>query len=381
MSGVIEEFDSRLGTAEKRDAVERLITVSRCQIVSWNYGQLHDINGRTLMNDAVNESSEQIVGDGTSYRTIRVVRDGAVDWLTLARPDRLNALNDCMVDELWDYFLRRQHDLQCRIVVLRGAGSAFCAGLDLKSRANPGERNRPVDGHDNRRASLSGLVMLMRACPQPIVALVHGPACGGGFVLALAADIRIAGESARMNVAFVKLGLSGCELGTSYFLPRMVGLSVARELMMTGRFIGAARALATGLVSDVVPDAELTEAADALLADLLRTSPDGLRKTKETIELTLHINDLQSVMKLEEHAQHLCMQGPDFTEAITAFSESVLRGSGASPDFGVKRTALVLPPCRGRTARGLVHTDDGHENTSARSGEPMSEALIIDAAL
>ncbi len=280
------------------------------------------------MNDATSDHTEPRLGDGSSYRTIQVVRQDSVDWLTLARPDRLNALNDRMVHELWDYFSRRQNDHDCRVIVLRGAGTAFCAGLDLKSRVDFGESDTPEDGYDSRRASLSGLVMLMRACPQPVVALVHGPACGGGFILALAADIRIAGESARMNVAFVKLGLSGCELGTSYFLPRMVGLSVARELMMTGRFIGAARALATGLVSEVVADTGLTEAADALIADLLRTSPEGLRKTKETMELTLRSDDLQSVMKLEEHTQMLCMRGPDFAEAVKAFSEK------RAPRFG-----------------------------------------------
>lgn len=255
------------------------------------------------------------------YRTISVEREGGVDWLTLDRPDRMNALNDRMVSELWDYFSRRQTDYACRVIVLRGAGTAFCAGLDLKSRADAGEEDAKPDAADSRRASLSGLVVLMRSCPQPIVALIQGPACGGGFILALAADIRIAGESARMNVAFIKLGLSGCELGTSYFLPRMVGLSVARELMMTGRFIGAQRALATGLVSEIAADADLKSVADVLIEDLLRTSPAGLRKTKETMEVTLRSDDLQAVMKLEEHTQMICLQGPDFAEAIAAFAE------------------------------------------------------------
>ena len=263
-----------------------------------------------------------------AYRAIRVDTDASVDWVTLDRPKRLNALNDRMVHELWDYFSRRQRDHDCRVIVLQGAGAAFCAGLDLKSRADAGETDKVVDATDDRRASLSGLVTLMRSCPQPVVALVHGAACGGGFILALAADIRIAGESARMNVAFVKLGLSGCELGTSYFLPRMVGLSVARELMMTGRFIGAARALATGLVSETTSDQGLRAAGEALVADLLRTSPAGLRKTKETMEMTLRSDDLQAVMKLEEHTQMLCLQGPDFAEAIAAF------GDKRSPQFG-----------------------------------------------
>lgn len=256
-----------------------------------------------------------------AYRTIRIDSEGAVDWLTLDRPDRLNALNDRMVGELFDYFTRRQKDHACRVIVLRGAGAGFCAGLDLKSRDDVDDAVATAMLADNRRASLAGLVMLMRSCPQPIVALVHGPACGGGLILALAADIRLAGESARMNVAFIKLGLSGCELGTSYFLPRMVGLSVARELMMTGRFIKAQRALATGLVSEVTADADLEAAARVLVKEMLMTAPAGLRMTKATIEQTLRSDDLQSVMKMEEHTQMLCFQGPDFAEAMAAFAE------------------------------------------------------------
>ena len=94
----------------------------------------------------------------------------------------------------------------------------------------------------------------MRRCPQPIISLVQGPACGGGFSFVLASDIRVAGESARMNAAFIRIGLSACDMGSSYFLPRLVGTSVASELMLTGRFINAERALATNLVSEVVPD-------------------------------------------------------------------------------------------------------------------------------
>ena len=106
---------------------------------------------------------------------------------------------------------------------------------------------------------------------------MHGPACGGGLALALAADVRVAGESVRMNAAFIRLGLSACDVGVSYFLPRLVGASVAAELLLTGNFIDAARAERTGLVSRVVPDAELDDAARAMADDMLRNSPLGLR--------------------------------------------------------------------------------------------------------
>ena len=255
------------------------------------------------------------------YQTIKIVAEGAVEWLCLDRPDRLNALNDQMVSELWDYFTAKQADLNCRVVIMHGAGSAFCAGLDLKASGDLGRADDSGRKTKDAGASLSKIVRLMRSCPQPIISLVHGPACGGGFIFALASDVRIAGRTASMNVAFVKLGLSGCELGTSYFLPRMVGLSVARELMMTGRFIGADRALATGLVSEVVADEELHVAGRAMAADMLLTAPSGLCRTKETLELTLQIDDLEAVMRLEEHTQKLCLQSPDFAEARAAFLE------------------------------------------------------------
>lgn len=251
-----------------------------------------------------------------SHGTLDVRREGAVDWLTLDRPQQLNAINDLMIAELWEYFAGLQQDHGRRIVVLRGAGRAFCAGLDLKAEALGEGALSDAGG-----STLRGVVGMMRSCPQPIIALVHGAACGGGMSFALAADIRIAGASAKMNVAYVKLGLTGCELGTSFHLPRTVGPSVAAELMMTGRFIHADRALATGLVSEVVPDACLEDAARALTADMLRTSPMGLRETKETLNLAMRLNDLDAVLRLEEHVQAECMQGPDFAEAISAFSE------------------------------------------------------------
>ena len=253
------------------------------------------------------------------YTTISVVQDGPVDWLTLNRPDRLNALDATMVRELWDYFDRLQSNYSRRIVVMRGAGKAFCAGLDLVW-FNDSKENMPRGATEQGPGpSLNDIVLKMRSCPQIIVSLVHGAACGGGFNFVLASDIRIAGRSTRMNVAFVKLGLSGCELGTSYFLPRMVGMSVAAELMMTGRFMHADRALATGLVSEVVDDDQLEDAARALINDLLAASPMGLRKTKDTMARTSGIDDLAAVIALEEHTQLACMQASSFTQSVATF--------------------------------------------------------------
>ncbi|MEQ8610094.1 MAG: enoyl-CoA hydratase/isomerase family protein, partial [Parvibaculum sp.] len=146
----------------------------------------------------------------TGYKTLIVKKEGAVDWLTLNRPDALNAMNPELVDELQDYFGRLYTDHSVRIVVIKGAGRAFCAGLDLKDRSNRDDSatsGSPQAGLVSQRR-ISEIVMRMRRCPQAIISLVHGPACGGGFALALASDIRIAGKSARMNAAFIRIGLS-----------------------------------------------------------------------------------------------------------------------------------------------------------------------------
>jgi len=253
----------------------------------------------------------------SQYETIRVVRSGAVDWLTLNRPERLNAINGTMVDELWNYFSRLHNDFTCRIVVMRGAGRAFCSGLDLTwFQESGGQAPGAGDSEEGPGPSLASLIVKMRSCPQPIICLVHGAACGGGLNFVLASDIRIAGQSAKMNVTFVKLGLSGCELGTSYFLPRLVGHSLASELMMTGRFLHAERALASGLASEVVPDDQLDSAARALVGEMLSVSPVGLRKTKETLAKASEISDLAAVIALEERAQMACLEGRSLTDNI-----------------------------------------------------------------
>ena len=253
------------------------------------------------------------------YRTIRVERRGQVDWLTLNRPDSLNAITVPMVRELGDYFGGLYNDAGVRIVVMRGAGRAFCAGLDIKERQAPGEEGAPFGG--GFQGFLAEVYIRMRRCPQPIISLVHGAACGGGFAFALASDIRIAGQSARMNAAFIRLGLSACDMGVSYFLPRLVGGSVASELMLTGRFIHAQRALATGLVSEVVPDERLEAAAQPYIDEMLTTSPMGLRLTKEGLSLAVDAPSLEAAMAIENRNQVLCARSNDFAEGRRAFLE------------------------------------------------------------
>lgn len=255
------------------------------------------------------------------YTTISVEKRGAVDWLTLDRPAAMNSISLAMVHELNDYFGNLYNDASVRIVVMRGAGRAFCAGLDMKDTGRADAGAVPFGGGFGFQGFLADVYVKMRRCPQPIVSLIHGPACGGGFAFALASDIRIAGESARMNAAFIKLGLSSCDMGVSYFLPRLVGASLAAELMLTGRFIHAPRALASGLVSQVVADDALEATGQALAEEMLATSPIGLRMTKEGLAMAIDAPSLEAAMAIENRNQLMCAASSDFAEGMRAFLE------------------------------------------------------------
>ena len=249
------------------------------------------------------------------YQTLLVEKRGPVEWLTLNRPERLNTLTGTMVRELVQYLQSKLSDIETRVVVMRGAGRAFCAGLDIKERQDGGDTVTFVAG----QPQLTDIVPLMRKIPQPIIALLHGAANGGGFAMALAADFRFAGESLKMNDAFARIGMSGCEMGVSYFLPRLVGLPIARELIYTGRFVNAERAVAIGLASASAPDAQLAELAQPLIDDLLSVSPTGLRQSKRTLDAALAIDSIETVIDLESRAQSLCQETGDFEEAMRAF--------------------------------------------------------------
>ena len=244
---------------------------------------------------------------------------GDVLWVTLNRPERLNALSRGLVEALRDLFTSLYWRHEVRVVVMRGAGSNFCAGLDLKERANTGGGG--VSGGLIGQRRISEIVIAMRRCPQPIIALVDGAASGGGFALALAADVRIATPSLKMNAAFIRIGLSACDIGVSYFLPRMVGASVASELLLTGRFIHAPRALSLGLVSRVVEAEALEGEGESLAAEMLATTPLGLRLTKECLNHSIDAAGLEAVVAMEDRNQVLCVQGEDFREGVAAFLE------------------------------------------------------------
>ena len=250
------------------------------------------------------------------YETLEVKSDGSIDWLSLNRPQNLNAITPQMCDELQDYFLKLQDKHTTRIVIFKGNGKHFCAGYDINDTA--GVSAGPVSGMRFQR-QVSEVILRMRYCPQPIINLSHGAATGGGLAFALASDVRIAAENVKFNVAMVKIGLTGCDVGISYFLPRAVGSSMAAEMMMTGRMITSERALSSGLVSEIVDISALEEAGKRLADEMLSTSPLGLRLTKEGLRLTTDAPSLEAAIALEDRGQILCASAGFFDEGINAF--------------------------------------------------------------
>jgi len=253
----------------------------------------------------------------TPWQFIDVQREGAVEWLSLSRPDQFNALNLALTQELYNYFGSLPDRTDVRVVVLRGLGKHFCAGYDLD---DVDQLTVSLDQGLRLQRQLSGVVLRMRRCPQPIVGLIQGAACGGGFALALGCDVRFAAPNTRMNVAMAKIGLTGCDMGISYFLPRAVGPAVAAELMYTGRFVNAERALRIGLVNDVVPEDKLVETATELVQEMLAMSPVGLRLTKDGLAMAQETGSLATVMALEDRGQAMCFEA-FMTEGVAAFRE------------------------------------------------------------
>ncbi len=256
---------------------------------------------------------------------LTIEKCGEVDWVTLNRPHRLNALNATLTDALTDYFTNLYRNHSVRVVVLRGAGKAFCAGLDLQGFFEDGQ---PQDGDMMAvQTRIRDIYKAMRRCPQPIVALINGAACGGGLSLALASDIRMADTTARFNAAYIRVGLTGCDMGSSYFLPRLVGLSVASEMILTGRFVEAEEAGSIRLVSKVVAPDALATSADEIIEHMLTTSPLGLRLSKDALNFSVDAPSLDSAMAMEDRQQVLTAMTADHREALAAFAEK------RRPDF------------------------------------------------
>ena len=258
--------------------------------------------------------------NNVNFKTLFVQQSDGVLNVTLNRPDSFNSMNRQMVDELKDLFTGLNRDDTVRVVILGGAGKHFCAGLDLKQSGTTPEPATVGEQLDRQR-NFAEIYLAMRRCPQPVIAKVRGAASGGGMALALSADIRIMTPDARMNAAFIRLGLSGCDMGVSYFLPRLLGPGIAAELLLTGRFMSAERAERLGLANMVVASDQLDAEAEAFAADMMRATPLGLRLTKDGLNQSVDASGLDAVMALEDRNQMLALRDDNFREGMTAFLE------------------------------------------------------------
>lgn len=248
---------------------------------------------------------------------LRQEQSGAVVTLTLDRPDSLNALTFELYRELTAAFRALAGREDVRAVVITGAGRAFCSGGDVKDII--GELlHRNAAGLAEFTRLTCDLVRAMRALPVPIVASLNGTVAGAGAALALASDLRVAADSARIAFLFVKVGLAGADMGAAFLLPRLVGLGPATELLMTGDFIEAQEALRLGLYNRVVPKERLAEETRGLVERLVRGPRRGLAFTKDALERELHL-DLDSALEHEARVQAVLMGEPDFREGFEAF--------------------------------------------------------------
>ncbi|MDP3906524.1 enoyl-CoA hydratase/isomerase family protein [Novosphingobium sp.] len=251
---------------------------------------------------------------------ITIENRGAIEVVSLNRPDRLNAMNEPLIQALLDYFTGLNQRTDVRVVILRAEGRAFCAGLDLTGWSRDEDAGPIHQGWRTQRL-IAAVMQAMRKCPQPIIACAQGAACGGGFSLLLSSDVRYAAPDLRMNAAYIKIGLGGCDMGASYFLPRLVGSSVASEYLLTGRFMTADKAAACGLFSEIVPHEALLDKALALAGEMLLTAPMGLRLTKDALNLNIDAGSMEHAFALEDRQQVMLAQTADSHEARVAFFE------------------------------------------------------------
>jgi enoyl-CoA hydratase len=260
--------------------------------------------------------------------------DGAIVVLTINRPHRRNALDAQTLAELHRLLDTLSGDPAARVVVLTGTGNAFCAGADIKAQPDDLIDAAATPQTALQAAATSTVAITFSAqelmasafekihrLRQPVIAAVNGYALGGGFALALACDIRFAVPQATFGAVFIRHGVSACDMGTSYHLPRLVGASRAAELMLTGRVFDATEAAAIGLVLGVVDDEALRTTAVAKAREIARNSPLAVWMTKETMWQTVDAPSLRHALDIENRTQVMCTATGDLTQSFAAFRE------------------------------------------------------------
>lgn len=252
--------------------------------------------------------------NAAGFTTIAIDRPAEhVTTLRLNRPEQLNAMTFTLVGELHDALDAVAADDDCRVVILTGAGRGFCAGLDLRDFGAPPE----VGAHRRRQAGVSGQGFIadvtrhIHDTPQIVIAAVNGAAFGGGLALACACDVRLVAESASFCSAFIRTGLTGTDIGITYFLPRLIGASRAFDMIITGRTVDAAEADRMGLVSRVCPDDALYDTAVDVARGVAGYTAFGLRRTKEVLWHNLEAPSVAAAIAMENRNQELAVHEPE----------------------------------------------------------------------
>jgi enoyl-CoA hydratase len=226
--------------------------------------------------------------------------------LQLNRPDRLNAINQVMRDELTQTFASIAADAEINAVVLTGSGRGFCSGIDVRNFAeHTVTETDPAIDRLRFQEAMAALPQAIWNLPQPVIAAVNGPCVGAGFALCLACDIRICSSAATFGNGAILLGLSGAEMGMSYHLPRIVGTSVAADWMMTGRTVAAAEADRRGLVSELVEPDRLMQQALEIATAIAELPPLGVQMTKRALQVNTDASSLRAALELENRNQVL----------------------------------------------------------------------------
>lgn len=270
------------------------------------------------------------------FKTIKFeLKENGIGIVSLNRPEKLNAISFQMEEDLHNLLDSLMVNLDCRVLIFKGEGRAFCAGTDLQEglilnskKSPPGydsfhylNVSEPIKRKLYHQWRISQIYVKMRKISQPIITIVHGAAAGGGFGFAMASDIRIVSTDVKFINASINIGLSGADVGGSYFLPRLIGMSKAAEILYTGKPIDAKEAEKIGLVLKVVEKDDLLATALELAEVMLKKSPLGLRMTKQAINLSMDSPSLENILQLENSSIVLTFSSKDIKEASSAFFE------------------------------------------------------------
>jgi enoyl-CoA hydratase len=274
------------------------------------------------MNAQDNDGSSIGISDIGISDLVTVEQRGQIALVTLNRPDYLNALSASMTAAITDTFRMLHRHRPTRAIVLNGAGRGFCAGADLSGEPDPppdSEDRGPVGRTLRTQQQLSDMILAVHECDKPVVAAIHGAAVGGGLALSLASDLRVATKDARFGAVFHNIGLSACDVGVSYFLPRIVGATAASELMLTGRLFSGEEAEGFGMLNRLVDGDDVITPAIELAEAVVSNSEFGVEMTKRGMWIAIDSPTLRHAIEIENRTQVLGTFTGNTAEGMKAF--------------------------------------------------------------